>query len=169
MHLFHYETRQKFIHSLFLKKHVLNYLTLEEYKTSKEIMCSNLKLCIDHLILLFLCMETASTWSVLITPKHEDTIRYNILKLMLNFTLKSARSVDLDPHYDVILVNKHHTTNSVKVAKLCTVTSSKEHKNDQLQKNYIIINILFMKFLILKCKLFFTKSENFSYDEIQNG
>lgn len=54
--------------------------------------------------------------------------------------LKAARSVDLNPHYGaIILVNKHHSTNSVKVSKLHSVTSSKEDKNDQLQKNYSFI------------------------------
>lgn len=73
---------------------------------------------------------------------------------------KAAHSVDLNPHYGaIILVNKHHSTNSVKVAKLHSVTSSKEDKNDQLQKNYSFI--LFMKFLNLNCNSFFTKSENF--------
>lgn len=45
-------------------------------------------------------------------------------------------------HIMVPLVNKHHSTNSVKVSKLHSVTSSKEDKNDQLQKNYSFI--LFM-------------------------
>lgn len=40
---------------------------------------------------------------------------------------KAAHSVDLNPHYGaIILVNKHHSTNSVKVAKLHSVTSSKK-------------------------------------------
>lgn len=72
----------------------------------------------------------------------------------------------------MILINKHHSTKSVKVEKLRTITSLKGDKNDQLQKitltELLSINIILMKFVTLKCLsfFFFTKSENFFLDEI---
>lgn len=84
---------------MFLKKKqtLLNYLTIEEYKKSKEVMYSNL--CIDHSINSIFSLHGNSIHMKCFNPcmhENEDTVRYNILKLIFNSTLKTPCSVNLD-------------------------------------------------------------------------